>query len=196
MSRGHSRQGVPSTPGGGLPTHQVSALMLKYAWDAITVLDEAGSFLPDTKAQFAFRLGWVIERPGSTDDANVRRVEDVCNLTRDLAYEKDDLLCMNVIEYAPSMGGMHLTDPTKGVETAHLFHGLVGDLQRQQQNITTNRRRQPMWEQAGNGFANQGEMEMARLMWEAHHEIKTSGFVSTSTMGQVFKHARERGLLA
>jgi hypothetical protein len=196
MGRGHTSQGVPSTPNGKMPTHQVSAVLIKYAWDAISVLDDAGGFLPDTKAQFAFRLGWLIERPGSTDDANVRRVEDVCNLTRDLAYERDELLCLNVIEYAPGMGGMHLTDPTKGVETAHLLHALVGDLQRQQQAVTQNRRRQPMWEQAGNGFANEGEMEMARLMWEACHEIKTTGFVNTSTMGQVFKHARERGLLA
>lgn len=185
----HSKTGAP-------PSHRSSATTLGYAWQAIEALDEAGGFLPDTKAQFAFRLGWIVARDGAVDEPNVRLVQDVCNLTRDLAYEHDETLCLNVIEYAPSMGGMHLTDPTKGVEPAHLLHALVGDLQRQQQTITQNRRRQPMWEQAGNAFANAGEMDMAKLMWEACHEIRTQGWVAGTTTGQVFRHARERGLLA
>ena len=191
-----ARQKKSNGGAGGAPQHQVSATLTKYAWDAITVLDKAGGFIPDTKEQFAFRMGWLIPRGDAVDDPHVQRVNAVCNLTRDLAYQKDETFCLNVIEYSPNVGGMHVTDPTKGIEPAHLLHALVGDLQRQQQAVTQNQRRQPMWEQAGNGFANIGEMDMARLMWEACHEIRTTGWVSGTTKGQIFRHARERGLLA
>lgn len=177
---------------GSPPPYQRSATLTAYTWDAIKMLGDAGGFVPDTKTQFAFRMGWF------TRNANphVRRVEDICNMTRDLAYEQDETFCFNVIEYSPIVGGMHLTDPTKVIEPAHLFHALVGDMQRQQQAITQNRRRQPMWEQAGNAFANSGELDMAKLMWEANNEIKNQGWISGSTIGQVFRHARDRGLLS
>jgi hypothetical protein len=167
-----------------------------FAMQAIEKLMDSGGFISDTKAQFALRMGWTIPN-GGKDEPDRRRVENICNLTRDQHEwpEIADMLGGYVIAYAPNQGGMSLIDPTGDMPLDHLTHILLGDLQKQQGIKTINRRRLPTWKTAGESAAAQGDNEMARLFWQAEGEINKAGFVSDSVIGDIFKAARVRDLL-
>jgi hypothetical protein len=139
-----------------------------------------------SKAAFAAALGW-FRADGETPDR--RLVEDVCNLTRDqegLSPMLQEELAGFVISYAPSVGGMTLLDPgASDMPLHHYAHILVGDMQRQQQALTTNRRRLPTWKKAGAIAANGDDHELARLFWQGENEISRTGFVTESTMGEL-----------
>lgn len=171
--------------------------LLPFAQAAVQELISCNSFFNGTKNEFALRMGWV-KPNGAIDEPDRRRVEDVCNLTRD----QDDLpsfvaeaLGGFVITYAPNQGGMLLIDPSGDMPFQHLAHMLFGDLQKQQNIKTINRRRQPDWKKAGNAAMNSGDGEMAQLFWVAADQIDRTGFVSDSTLANIFKTAHVRGLL-
>lgn len=161
---------------------------------AIHFLIDRGNFWSGTKEQFAFAMEWV-KADGSADR---RRVENVCNLTRD----QDDLsdwigktLGGFLIAYAPSDGGMTLVDPSASeMPLDHFVHVLAGDVQRQKQHKTENRRRIPTWTKAGQAAMNGGDAELARLCWQAENEVNSAGFVSDTTAGQLFSCFVSRGL--
>lgn len=185
---------VPTTP-----KHRPLSAQLTtchFAIQAVERLMESGGFLPDTKAQFALRMGWVLPRDGK-DEPDRRRVENICNLTRDQHEwpEIADQLGGYVIAYSPNQGGMLLVDPTGEQPLDHLTQMLMGDLQKQQGIKTINRRRLPTWKTAGDAASALGDNEMARLFWQAEGEINKTGFVSDSVIGDIFKAARVRDLL-
>lgn len=162
---------------------------------AIDYLMAQGGFVECSKAEFAWTMGWTLGT-GRDEKPDRRRVEDVCNLTRDqeLFPEYGAALGGFVIAYAPSQGGMSLVDPTGEIPLHHLVHILLGDMQKQQAAKTINRRRQPTWRTAGDSATVNGDVELARLFYQAENEIATTGFVSDSVVGSCFKVARSRGL--
>jgi hypothetical protein len=156
-------------------------------------LIDRGGFWAGTKAQFAFAMDWVTRE----NDPDRRRVEEVCNLTRDqehLAPHVQETIGGFVIAYSPSQGGMVLIDPAgDDMPVEHYMHILAGDIARQQQHKTENRRRLPTWKKAGQAAANSGDHELARLCWQAEHEIDKTGFTSDTLHSDYFKVLIARG---
>lgn len=191
--------------GGRPPTPRITLnaghQTLYFAQKAIDALMEHGGFIADSKAQFALRMGWVKPGVGGVDEPDRRLVEDVCNLTRDLAHdpqawpEAADLLAGYVIAYAPNSGGMTLIDPDGDQPLHHLTHILLGDLQKQQQIKTINRRRLPSWSAAAQNAFNAGDFDLARLFSQSEDQIKRIGFVEDQTINAIFQVADSRGLL-
>ena len=191
--RGRGRLG--STP---LPSMTFNLTTAQFAHEAIECLIDNGGFVDDNKKQFALRLGWVLPgSPGGIDVPNVRLVQDVCNLTRDQDEWEPIKLSLGgfVITYSPSRGGMLLIDPSGEMPLLHIVHMLIGDLQRQNGIKTQHRRRVPYWKAAGDGAVQTGDHDMARVFFQGEGEIKSTGFVSDSTIGALFELARSRGLL-
>jgi hypothetical protein len=189
--------------GAGSPDHNTerpemrlpsSMVLVLKARDAIDFLIDRDGFWEGPKADFAKEMGW-LKRNGYPDR---HLVEEVCNLTRDQErkpkYVRDQLAGF-VVAYSPSQGGMTLIDPESGeMPLQHYVHILVGDMQRQRQHMTENRRRLPTWKTAGKVAANGNDQELARLCWQAENEIDKSGFVDESTISDMFKVFRSRGL--
>lgn len=168
------------------------ALQFKAA-KAVEFIIERGGFYPGNKNDFAIEMGWTT-RDGKP---NRKVVEDVCTLTREQQNNPSvaELLGGFVISYAPSRGGMTLWDPLSEDEPLdHYVHLFVGDLQRQKQHETENRRRVPAWRTAGDICARGGDKELGRLCYQAEGEINSTGFVSDHTMGQLMKTFAARGL--
>lgn len=183
----------PALPEMRLPSSM--ALVLK-AREAIDYLIGRDGFWEGSKGAFAEEMGW-LKRDGHPDRS---LVEAVCNLTRDQErspqYVRDQLAGF-VVAYSPSQGGMTLIDPESGeMPLQHYVHILVGDMQRQRQHMTENRRRLPTWKTAGKVAANGNDQALARLCWQAENEIDRSGFVDEHTVSEMFKVFRSRGLVA
>lgn len=169
--------------------------LLADAQDAIDYFIDHNHFYPGSKEQFALRMGWTTGQ-GRGEKPDRRRVERVCNLTRDQEDfpEYESTLCGFVIAYSPSQGGMCLIDPTGDhFSDVEFLHVLVGDAQRQQAAKTVARRRIPMWKTVGDGFAALGELELARLFWQGEREISAEGFVSDSLTNDLFQTLRAHG---
>jgi hypothetical protein len=171
------------------------ALVLK-AKDTIDFLMARDGFWEGSKAAFAEEMGW-FRRDGAPDR---EMVEAVCNLTRDQDQQPQyaqDQLAGFIVAYSPSQGGMTLLDPESGeMPLQHYVHILAGDMQRQRQHMTENRRRLPTWKTAGRIAANGKDQDLARLCWQAENEIDRSGFVDDHTVSEMFKVFRTRGLVA
>lgn len=162
------------------------------AQEAVEFLIEHDCFWPGNKADFAYEMEW-LTRDGKPDR---RMVEDVCTLTR----EQDsnglaELLGGFVVSYAPSKGGMVLwTDSEAPID--HYVHMFTGDMQRETQHRTENRRRLPYWEKAAEAASGSGDVELARLLFEARREIESTGFVSEQVTGQLMFVFQSRGLVS
>lgn len=172
--------------------------LLGKALKAVDYLIDHDLFVEGNKKQFALKMGWVKEGgKNGVDQPNERLVEDVCNLTRDqhLFPEYREALSGMVIAYRPNQGGFVLVDPDGATDSRMLIHVLLGDMQRQQSIKTMNSRRIPTWRAVGDSFSKNDDLEMARLMWQAENEIQSSGFVSGTLVGQIYKTAGARGLL-
>lgn len=165
------------------------------AKEAISFLMDNGAYWSGTKKQFAFALDW---RMPNGKDADVRKVQDVCTLTRDqgeLPEWMQEELAGYIIAYAPSQGGMVLIDPASSdMPLHHYVHILYGDLARQQQHKTENRRRLPTWEAAAKIAFQSGDQDLARLCAQAEDQINRTGFVIDSTVQEFFKVVTSRGL--
>lgn len=179
---------------GGIPISANLALVLK-AERAILWLVDHGSFWSGSKEQFAIVMDW--NKPDGTPDR--RQVEDVCNLTRDqehLAEWVQQTLGGMEIAYSPSDGGMVLVDPgASELPLLHYAHVLAGDMARQRQTQTENRRRLPTWRKTGSIAANGGDHELARLCWQAEDEIKHTGFIQEGTTAKLFQVLSSRQLI-
>jgi hypothetical protein len=162
------------------------------ALEAVEFLMDHDQFWPGSKNDFAFEMGW-LTRDGKSDR---QLVEDVCTLTREQASNGlTEMLGGFVISYAPSKGGMVLwTDEEAPID--HYVHMFAGDMQREQQHRTENRRRLPYWEKAAEAASGSGDVELARLLFEARREIESTGFVSEQVSGQMMKVFYSRGLVA
>jgi hypothetical protein len=162
------------------------------AEDAVNFLIEKDCFWPGSKNDFAYEMNW-LTRDGKPDR---QLVEDVCNLTRDQkSLGLEELLGGFVISYAPSKGGMVLwTDEEAPID--HYVHMFSGDMQREQQHRTENRRRLPYWEKAAKAAGEAGDLELARLLYEARREIEATGFVSEHVSGEMMKVFHSRGMVA
>jgi hypothetical protein len=176
---------------------------LWWAQKAVEELIGHGGYIPDTKAQFALRMGWVKRGSGAVDEPDVRLVENICNLTRDLAHDPEswptgaELLAGYVIAYAPNKGGMTLIDPTSGdVPLAHMAHVLAGDIQKQKSVQTIHRRRQPTWAAAAAAAFSGGDIDLGRALDRGHDEIVKSGMLTDQTANLIYRLLDSRGLLA
>jgi hypothetical protein len=188
------RSGPSSTPRRQVPS---GYHIIARAKEAIELLIDQGGFVPDTKQQFALRMGWTIPGHGSIDKPNTRLVEDICNFTRDQAHHPgaSEFLGGFVIAYAPTLGGISLVDPTGEIPLSHIVHQLAGDMHQQKSIKTINRRRLPMWHAAGESAMANDDRELARLFHQAEHDIKSTGFVSDVVLGDLFKALSARSLL-
>lgn len=161
------------------------ALQFK-ARTAVEFLIDRGGFYPGTRNDFAMEMGWT-KRDGAP---NRKMVEDVFTLTREQDRNPGlaELLGGFVVSYAPSRGGVALWDPlSQDAPLDHYVHLFVGDLQRQKQHETENRRRVPAWRTAGDICTRAEDKQLARLCYQAEGEINSTGFVSDHTMGELMK---------
>ena len=146
------------------------------------------------KTVFAFALDW---RMPNGKDADVRKVQDVCTLTRDqgeLPEWMQEELAGYIIAYAPSQGGMVLIDPASSdMPLHHYVHILYGDLARQQQHKTGEPTPPPMGGSRQIAFPS-GDQDLARLCAQAEDQINRTGFVIDSTVQEFFKVVTSRGL--
>jgi hypothetical protein len=123
-------------------------------------------------------------------------VEEVCTLTRDQADDPElrGMFGGYVICYAHNQGGLYLSDLDGDLPPEYMHHKIWGDLQRQQQTRTENQRRLSMWQASGVQAANHGEQGLARLFWQGEHDIRTTGFVSGTVLGDLMKAFASRGI--
>jgi hypothetical protein len=186
----HGPGGNPDSMGLSLPP---TLTLLQDAKRAISVLMDYDGFYPYPKRNFAEEMGW-FTRTGKPDRA---RVEAICNLTRDqdtLEPWQQETLAGYVIAYSPRRGGMTLWTPEDfSVEIRQWVHSFEGDLQRQQQYRTENRRRLADWRAFSRAAFNAGDDELARLCNHAENEIETTGFVSEYTINELWKVWVSRG---
>ncbi len=168
------------------------------AISAIGYLMQHGGFTPLTKDQFAVKMDWV------SDDLkpNRRLVESVCNLSRDVEDTPDGYpdwvvaqLGGYVIAYAPSDGGMCLLGEGVDIDARMFVHLITGDLQKQQAMKTMMRRRLPMYKKVVQAFADAGQWGLAKALAKGENEVETAGMVSDHVVGEVFKAAREIGVI-
>jgi hypothetical protein len=166
-----------------------SSVALAYrARDAVEkLLDHDGKF-SGTKNDFALAMDWV--RP---DGKPIRDwVEGVCTYTRD--HPDDPLTGGYVISYAPTKGGMVLWTGEEEVPLDHYIHMFQGDMTRDNQHRTENRRRRHVWSKAAQQAHESGDLELARLLNYAENEINSTGFVAESTSKQLGHVFASRGL--
>lgn len=164
------------------------------ALDAIETLSEYDGFYPKSKREFAIEMDWRTSK-GKVDR---HKVERICNLTRDQGEAPDhirELLAGAVISYAPTRGGMVLWLPTAQAHPQHWVHSFEGDLARQQQHRTENRRRLEDWRAFADAAWLEKDEELLRLVTEARHEVDRTGFVTETTIAELFKVWRSRGWL-
>ncbi len=168
------------------------------AKSAIEHLMQHGGFTPLTKDQFAIKMDWM------RDELKPNRslVESVCNLTRDVEDTPDAYpawvvaqLGGYVIAYAPSDGGMCLLGEGVELDARMFVHLITGDLQKQQAMKTMMRRRLPMWKKVVQAFADTGQWGLAKALAKGENEVETAGMVSDHVVGEVFKAAREIGVI-
>jgi hypothetical protein len=159
---------------------------------AIEFLIGQNEFWPGTKNDFAAAMEW-LTRDGKPDR---HLVEEVCSLTRDQeSLGLTEFFGGFVISYAPSRGGMVLwTDEEAPLD--HYVHMFAGDMQRERQHRTENRRRLPYWHKAGDVASNMGDTEVARLCYQAENEINSTGFVSEHIGAQLMRVLASRGFLS
>lgn len=167
--------------------------VLAHAVLAVERLVDEGSYVADTKVQFAARMGWY----DANDKPNASLVHQVCALTKDQFHLKgaEDLLGGMVIAYSAQIGGITLIDPDGDLSVAMLVHIVTGDLQQQQNFKTINRRRVPTWRQASVSLGKQGFGQLSRLFAQAENEVDSLGVVSDSIAGKIWKTVREMGLV-
>ncbi len=168
---------------------------IKDALDAIDYLMDRGGFSDLTKEQMAVALDWYDQFERTKP--NRRRVEQVCNLTRDQHNWEyvSEILGGMVVAYSPSDGGMTLIQPDGERPLTHMLHVLRGDLHKAQSCMTMNRRREATWYACGCKCVAQGDADLAKLFFQAQGEIHANGFVSETTSRDLFVGLRTRGLL-
>lgn len=182
-ARDMTRRGVPSLQ------------LIRDARIAVEYLIDQGGFTACSKNEFALKMGWTVGT-GRDERPDRRRVEDICNLTRDQEqWPEASVLGGYVIAYAPSQGGMTLVGDDVDIDARMYVHLLVGDLQKQEASKTVNRRRRPMWQKVGEAFAAHGEVALARLFFQAEDQIKTQGVVNSDLVGEVYKTLIANGYL-
>jgi hypothetical protein len=175
--------------------------LVSCAEKAIEYLMDNQGFVPDTKEQFAIKMGWVTGRP-PTESPDRQRVEMVANLTRDAEQSPEgypawvvSALGGFVIAYSPNTGGLALIGEGVEIDAREFIHILTGDLQAQQRVKQVNRRRLPTWNRVARAYADGGDIGMAMLLAKGENEIATTGMVSDQIVGEVYKTARTLGYL-
>jgi len=168
---------------------------LEDAKKSIEYMMKRGGFVEYTKRQFAAAMGWY--KGTGKDDPDRARVERMCNLTRDQDQWGwvSELLGGFAISYAPQQGGMILVDESGEIPLDHMWHQILGDLQLQHKAQTMNKRRLPTWRKAGSQSANNDNLELARLCWQAENEIEHTGFVTETTYVNLIKSLRALGFM-
>lgn len=162
------------------------------AQKVIAVLMEEGGDWQGTKEQFAYKMDWYLPNGG----ADRTRVTDVCTFTRDqeaLSPRVRELLGGFVITYS-SIGKPHLTlvDPEDGMSLSGYLHMLNGDLARQKQHKTENKRRRYIWQQGSKAAEAAGDFEMATLMARGQQAIDLTGSLPDNLENQIRMAAMAR----
>ncbi len=120
-----------------------------------------------------------------------------CVLTKEQDYDPElkALLGGCVIAYRASRGGFVLIDPTGQSNIAQQVAVFKGDMQRQQQHRTENRRRVPAWQALGDQMANNGDLEFANLCWQIKAEIEKTGDYSDGLISRFWQIVMSRDLV-
>ena len=164
-------------PGG---TSVPSSVALVYrARDAVEKLVEHDGYFPGTKNDFALSMDWVTPQGKPMRDW----VEGVCTFTRE--HPDEPLTGGYIVSYAPTKGGMVLWTGEEEAPLDHYIHMFQGDLTRDHQHRSENRRRQAIWAKAAQQSQESGDLEMARLLICGDNEIGSTGFVAETTANQL-----------
>ena len=100
-----------------------------------------------------------------------------------------------VVAYSSTHGGLVLVDPDGAMSYEHQVKFLGGDLLRQQQHKTENRRRVTIWEAAAKNALSNGDHDLGLLISNIRHDIEVTGFVSDALIDEYLGSLKERGLL-
>lgn len=180
------------------PPSDAKARLLRRATEAIEFLMENDGYSPLTKAEFAGalagRFGRVWLRADGTP--NRRLVEDVANLTRDQHGDIEaEIACAGyIVSYSPVKGGMTLVGLDGNMDLPHLLKMQAGDVLRQQNAKTINRRRVAIWKEASRAAHRAGDFDLAACLSQIENEIDTTGFVSDSKSNEFLQLLRVRGI--
>lgn len=175
-----------------MPRHQA----LLDAKQAIGFLIDRGNYWEGTKQQFAFALDW---RMPNGKDADVRRVQTMCTLTRDQSdldpWMQEQLAGM-IIAYSPTDGGMVLIDPdSPEMPLRHHIEIIRGDLVRHRVHKTENRRRIPTLNAAAKIAFEGGDFELAQVLAKAEDQVDRTGTYTETIEKEFFKIVKARGLV-
>jgi hypothetical protein len=163
------------------------------AQELVEFLMDADGFFEGTANDLAVALGWIDTlKKGKHPDR--RLVNDCCTLTREQEYnpELKSILGGCVVAYRANKGGFVLVDPTGASQVRQWLALFKGDMQRQQQQRTENRRRLPYWQALGDQMANNGDLEFATLCWQIKAEIEKTGDYSDGLISRFWQLVRTR----
>jgi hypothetical protein len=155
------------------------------AQEAIDYLMECDGITDLPKKDFAVVMGarhpnkgWLL----GDGTGNAALVAEICTLSREQPSDgyAASTFAGYVIDYAPSIGGMHLVDPAGKPSLEGLVHMLMGDMQRQQTAKTVNRRRIEVWNAVGHQAFDAGNADLGRVAFQIEREINATGFAADS----------------
>lgn len=172
----------------------------KRAEETIEYLMEQDGYCPLTKRDFALLMAerygtqWLKPGDGTPDH---RLVSEVCTLTRE--QEGDPVaaaICSGyVVAYSSVHGGLVLVDPSGDMSYEHQVKFLGGDLLRQQQHKTENKRRITIWKAAAENALENGDHDLGLLISNIRHDIEVTGFVGDGLVEEYMKALHNRGML-
>jgi len=174
-------------------------LMLARSQEAIEFLMENDGFYPSHKGAFAQAMYDRTKRSHwlrNDGFPNRQLVADVCNFMRDQHQwpEVEAILGGYMVVYAPNSGGMTLVGSHGEMKQEHLLHMLGGDMARQQQAKTTNRRRVAGWKTGANQACQAGQIELGLLMGQIQNQIDATGFATDSLVAEFYKELGKLGI--
>lgn len=162
------------------------------AQEMVEFLIDCDLFFEGTAKDLATALGWVDPLRGNKPDQ--RLVNDCCTMTREQEHDPELRAVLGgcVVAYRPNKGGFVLVDPTGHSQVRQWLTLFKGDMQRQQQQRTENRRRLPTWQSLGDQMANNGDLEFATLCWQIKAEIQATGDYSDALISRFWQLVRTR----
>jgi len=180
------RGGTGQPPGARASLHRTEK-----ALELIEFLMDRDGFYEGTASGLATEIGWV---DAFTRKPDRRLVNDCCTLTKEQEHNPElrAVLCGCVVAYRPNKGGFVLIDPTGDSQVRQWLALFKGDMQRQQQHRTENRRRVPTWQALGDQMANNGDLEFATLCWQIKAEIEKTGDYSDGLISRFWQLVRTR----
>lgn len=174
-------------------------VLIHRAQQAIEILMECNGFTPLTKSEFADQMArthgtaWL-----DNGKPNRRLVELISALSKDQFLPGNETAASQlggyVIGYSPTKGGMTLLDANGEMQLDHMLHLLSGDLLRQKNIITVNRRRLTVWKAVAKQAIGRGHVDLGLLAGQIQNEIDRTGFVSEKLASEFLVAAETLGI--